>query len=121
MPRVTRRVGRHGYRDPVYDRAVVDLTLRATVEQIENSPLGIRAAFLDWIIHTRVLEVITGDFAALGSLVVQDPRSNRGPPLLGPVVTGLLSTTVRPASRPAACALLIRIWRRRRTMRGWRR
>lgn len=63
MPRVTRRVGRHGYRDPVYDRAVVDLTLRATVEQIENSPLGIRAAFLDWIIHTRVLEVITGDFA----------------------------------------------------------
>ena len=35
---------------------------RGTVEAIENAPLGIRGAFLDWIIRTRVLEVITGDF-----------------------------------------------------------
>src|SRR6185436_14045195 len=34
------------------------------------------------------------------------PRSRRGPAAEGPCETGLCSTTVRPASRPAACALL---------------
>jgi len=41
-----------------------DLVLQATVEAIENSPVGIRGAFLDWIIHTRVVRVIEGSFEA---------------------------------------------------------
>jgi hypothetical protein len=40
----------------------VDLTFRATIEKIEVSTVGKAGAFLDWIIHTRVLEVISGDF-----------------------------------------------------------
>jgi hypothetical protein len=42
---------------------VTDLVFRATVERIDNAPLGIRGAFLDWIVHTRVLEIIAGTFA----------------------------------------------------------
>jgi hypothetical protein len=40
----------------------MDLVFRATIERIENAPVGMRGAFLDWIIHTRVLEVVSGTF-----------------------------------------------------------
>ena len=36
--------------------------LEAVVEAIENSPVGIRGVFLDWIIHTRVVRVLEGTF-----------------------------------------------------------
>jgi hypothetical protein len=41
---------------------VTDLVFRATIEQIECAPLGVRGAFLDWIIRTRVDEVLSGTF-----------------------------------------------------------
>jgi hypothetical protein len=40
----------------------VDLRFRATVERIQNAPLGMRGGFLDWIVHTRVDEVLAGTF-----------------------------------------------------------
>jgi hypothetical protein len=39
-----------------------DLTFRAVVEKVECAPIGLKGAFLDWVIRTRVLEVIAGDF-----------------------------------------------------------
>jgi len=43
-------------------KPMTDLVFRATVEHIECAPLGPRGRFLDWIIRTRVLEVISGTF-----------------------------------------------------------
>ncbi len=40
-----------------------DLTVRAVVEQIEYASVGRAGAFLDWIVRTRVLEIIAGEFA----------------------------------------------------------
>jgi hypothetical protein len=40
-----------------------DLVFRAHVESIECAPLGMRGAFLDWIVNTRVESVISGEFA----------------------------------------------------------
>lgn len=41
-----------------------DLTVRAVVEQVEGASLGRAGAFLDWIVRTRVLEIIAGDFVS---------------------------------------------------------
>ena len=47
--------------NPRYAR-VVDLVFRATIERIEAAPLGSRGAWLDWIVHTRIAEIISGTF-----------------------------------------------------------
>ena len=39
-----------------------DLTFRAIVEEIESAPIGMAGGFLDWVVRTRVLQVIAGDF-----------------------------------------------------------
>ncbi len=39
-----------------------DLTFRAVVERVECSPVRGAGRFLDWVVHTRVLGVIAGDF-----------------------------------------------------------
>jgi hypothetical protein len=32
------------------------------IESFECAPLGLRGAFLDWIVHARVERVVSGDF-----------------------------------------------------------
>jgi hypothetical protein len=39
-----------------------DLTFRAVIESVEAAPLPDRHIRLDWVVRTRVLEVITGEF-----------------------------------------------------------
>ena len=39
-----------------------DLTFRATVEAVEVAPVGMAGGFLDWVVRTRVIEVLSGDF-----------------------------------------------------------
>jgi hypothetical protein len=39
-----------------------DLVYEGVVLAIENAPIGIRGAFLDWIVRTRVEKVLSGRF-----------------------------------------------------------
>ena len=39
-----------------------DLTFRAVIESLEVAPLADRRVRLDWVVRTRVLEVIAGEF-----------------------------------------------------------
>jgi hypothetical protein len=41
---------------------VKDLVFTAVIEVIECAPLGARGRFLDWVVRTRVEQVIEGDF-----------------------------------------------------------
>jgi len=40
-----------------------DLTFRAVVERVECSSVGQAGGFLDWIVRTRVVEVLAGEFS----------------------------------------------------------
>lgn len=40
---------------------MADLVLRVTILAIECSPLGARGRFLDWIVKTKIEQVISGD------------------------------------------------------------
>ena len=39
-----------------------DLTFRAVIESLDIAPLADRRVQLDWVVRTRVLEVIAGEF-----------------------------------------------------------
>ncbi len=40
-----------------------NLVFEGLVSAIENAPIGMRGAFLDWIIRMRVEKIISGEFA----------------------------------------------------------
>lgn len=42
---------------------MTDLVFRALIESIDCAPIGISGAFLDWVVRTRVEQVVSGEFA----------------------------------------------------------